>query len=989
VLYPEEPEKRVKQMGFFGRAFVEVFKTFDVAPDIVRFNEAQPFFISIAIENDVRCPREKGESNLFKNVKYIFTTHTPEAAALLTYDNLGWLQAQIGSDLGQVEDFKRDDKIGRFVLNLAKQLAENPRTTVINAVSQEHAEVTKIAILHEFINKILAITNGSDPELWKSNELKKMEEEIKAFSGPEASPNGEQLFSAGRFAKQRLQQYLMGTVSKRTITDILNNSANGANGNNNRESWQKLFKNPAEEELEFVSNAEELFNQAEHNEIYKIFQRIWQSHRHKAFTHPERPLAALVRRFVAYKEQRILFNLAIWITGERNQLYFTPWGSLEPGLEMNLLIGGVGRDPEGKSWVERFKKYATHKEFNLQGKLIFIDGSGTKIMQLATQAADVWISMPRSTREACGTSDQRIRNGLNIATKTGGPMEYIEHKINGWLMDVFSGTYSFDYLQQAYNQLNLPQVEKEKFTEIVQRLQVSNPQMVKFYFDASQALLGQYLQEASRTYYAYVDNPQSDARWLKMLEASYKTYRKMGIIRMVQQYAELFEFVRGNLNVSFAELAQRFKNLDDTDKPVSQQVEGSLTKASASSSVEAYNLEILEKIGLQDDFNGREIFGKSIKSWLREHFWSEIYSRIDTRERDATKSKARSWPSGHIKNYIGDYVREIAPEEKVRLAKWVERRKTSSPALQTTSYTSTLLSASNLPTTSFAYPATLPTANLPDRAATKDELRAVVNAFGRRKIERLAAQHVNLKNNLVISPAQTAAVVTWGRTLFVNPNLLRGPPSGESASSKLYNNFDGRDFAEGEASPKASPPRQKEYQKHLEAIFAGHELYHLLYPALSEHLVRAFSIFYLLWHNLLESHIAWLENNTLGLKADYSWLITLKILSLVKRSLQNIYSLPAKLTTLTSSIPKLLPQISFPKIKLFLPKVTLPKFNFKRITANFEGLSDNLFADIKEASPNSMAELPLTQDIFYPLPDDCSSLSLPSQLKVVFIGERL
>ena len=123
----------------------------------------------------------------------------------------------------------------------------------------------------------------------------------------------------------------------------------------------------------------------------------------------------------------------------KGKVYKLPWGQESFGLGMNLLVGGVGRDKVGKERVESFKRLAKKEDF--RGKIIFIEGTGTEIMQLATQASDIWVSMPRSTREACGTSDNRAAfNGhINIATKTGGAAEYIINGVNGWLYGCFRG----------------------------------------------------------------------------------------------------------------------------------------------------------------------------------------------------------------------------------------------------------------------------------------------------------------------------------------------------------------------------------------------------------------------------------------------------------------------------------------------------------------------------------------------------------------------
>ncbi|MFA5177860.1 MAG: hypothetical protein WC440_06945, partial [Candidatus Omnitrophota bacterium] len=405
-IYPPEPGK-VRQMAFLARSFTELFKYIGTAPDIVRLNEPQLFFTLAAVENDISFFEGKRKKSIYKNTRFILTTHTPEAAALPVYSDVAWLKHHIGEDL--VPDWSIRD--GR--LDLARRLAEHEKVKVIFAVSQEHDEVTKLAILPEFKDKTLGITNGSDPQIWKSPELTQLERKDYAVSG-------KQLFDIGQTVKERLNSFLL----KET----------GSN-----------------------------------------------------FADISRPLAGLVRRFVEYKEQAILFPILAFITGDRDKKYPTPWGE-DYGLGMNLLVGGVGRDDCGRQWVDTFKWLAQQPD--LSGKFIFVSGSDVDLMQISTQSSDVWVSMPRSTREACGTSDNRAAfNGhLNIATKTGGAREYIITGVNGWLMDIFDNSaYSFQGI--VYN-FQLPDQYEDKI------------KIVNYYRTKATELLARYLQEASRLYYS-------------------------------------------------------------------------------------------------------------------------------------------------------------------------------------------------------------------------------------------------------------------------------------------------------------------------------------------------------------------------------------------------------------------------------------------------------------------------------------------------------
>jgi len=105
------------------------------------------------------------------------------------------------------------------------------------------------------------------------------------------------------------------------------------------------------------------------------------------FTDLNRPLVGFVRRLVAYKEQRIIFSLIPWIVAIGQRLWHSnffgetrrAWH--EPSHRRRW--PGYG----WKKLVEGFKAMEQWEE--LKNKFIFIDGSGTEIMKLATQASDV------------------------------------------------------------------------------------------------------------------------------------------------------------------------------------------------------------------------------------------------------------------------------------------------------------------------------------------------------------------------------------------------------------------------------------------------------------------------------------------------------------------------------------------------------------------------------------------------------------------------
>jgi hypothetical protein len=133
-----------------------------------------------------------------------------------------------------------------------------------------------------------------------------------------------------------------------------------------------------------------------------------------------------------------------------------------------------------------------------------------------------------------------------------------------------------------------------------------------------------------------------------------------------------------------------------------------------------------------------------------------------------------------------------------------------------------------------AYPATMVVIDQPDRAAKLSE---------RKKIIELLGGQIALKGQkvtIVISPSlgnPAQVKKAHGRMyLYVSPAILEGPLS------------------------------------QLKVIFAGHELFHILYPQKSDEEIKLLTIKYLIKRNLLGSHIKFLEYNLISLNPDVDWM---------------------------------------------------------------------------------------------------------------------
>jgi FkbH-like protein len=135
----------------------------------------------------------------------------------------------------------------------------------------------------------------------------------------------------------------------------------------------------------------------------------------------------------------------------------------------------------------------------------------------------------------------------------------------------------------------------------------------------------------------------------------------------------------------------------------------------------------------------------------------------------------------------------------------------------------------------FSYPATLPVSNEPNRKANTGELNAVLAAFSDK--DTLTAESIVSDNNVIISPSLSAPAEVRDYILFVNPNILCGPP------------------------------------EQLKVIFEGHELAHL--KGLGEKEAEEYTLVYLKKYNFLTKHLAFLKSNNLELSAKQKWLDTL------------------------------------------------------------------------------------------------------------------
>ncbi|MEK6754595.1 MAG: amylo-alpha-1,6-glucosidase, partial [Bacteroidota bacterium] len=188
------------------------------------------------------------------------------------------------------------------------------------------------------------------------------------------------------------------------------------------------------------------------------------------------------------------------VCANRDEEVDTLWGKRN-GLQMQVVVGGIA--PEGSNeerWIAEFVGWMQRPE--LRGRFVFVPNADTALLRMQAVGADVCINCPLPEQEACGTSDQRsARNGgVNIATRSGGPPEYIEDGRSGMLVGPYESNQDF-------------------------------------YARAPKDILDK-LRQLSDMYYNHNNN--GDSTWLDMKLESYLASPKVTAAAMEQRYADLY-----------------------------------------------------------------------------------------------------------------------------------------------------------------------------------------------------------------------------------------------------------------------------------------------------------------------------------------------------------------------------------------------------------------------------------------------------------------
>jgi glucan phosphorylase len=386
ILYPDHHTHpghgrahRFLQETAFAECVYELFKSMKIVPDILHLNESHVADAAAIIKGD----------KSFKRTAVVYTNHTVVAAGLEKF----CIDELVGGDVARARYVMRFPKQswqmlwskfvasndGQLYIDFSKGALEI--CDIANGVSREHADATKTMFQCDD-RTIEAILNGSG-DTWVMDELLEME-----LNGIE--PSKEIFRRIGRKGKVL------------ALAEVKRKTADMTNKNN-----QIISKGGIALDINLPT--------------------IW-----------------MVRRMVEYKSQLpILKDIIHIICADRSDEVNSIWGRMN-GLGMQVVVGGIA--PEGSNeegWIEQFVAWMQRPE--LKGRFVYVPNSGTGLLRMQAIGADICINCPLPEKEACGTSDQRCaRNGgINIATRSGGPPEYIREGKNGMLVGPYESNEDF------------------------------------------------------------------------------------------------------------------------------------------------------------------------------------------------------------------------------------------------------------------------------------------------------------------------------------------------------------------------------------------------------------------------------------------------------------------------------------------------------------------------------------------------------------------
>jgi starch phosphorylase len=410
-LYVADREQRLQQEVVLGIGGVRALRKLNINPAVWHANEGHMAFMTLErVREEVAGGRSFEEALSRVQQATVFTTHTPVQAGhdvfpaqlvdtyLKGYYNSLGISREAFSQLGQLTG----SDIQTFNMTALGMRMASLRC----AVSQLHEEITR-RMWHglwpdvaEDQVPILHITNGIHVPSWIAPELYSL---LERYLGKDWIDRHDDSELWSRLLdvpdedlwaiRQLLKQKLISTIRHRA-----------------RQSWLEDSTAPAELPARGT------------------------------LLDPEVLTIVFARRFTEYKRPTLIFRdierLRRIATDEWHPVQFIFAGKSHPA------------DLPSKYLINQVYHLALDRQF--QGRIAFIENHNMHLARYLVHGADVWLNIPRRSREACGTSGMKasLNGGLHLSVRDGWWHEGY-NGANGWVIGADTAASSPDAEDEA------------------------------------------------------------------------------------------------------------------------------------------------------------------------------------------------------------------------------------------------------------------------------------------------------------------------------------------------------------------------------------------------------------------------------------------------------------------------------------------------------------------------------------------------------------
>jgi starch phosphorylase len=390
TLYVRGREMRFCQELVLGVGAVRALAALGIEPSVWHVNEGHAAMsILERLSRSVAGGASLDQASERITAKTVFTLHTPVPAGNETFDTalvekyLSWWPSRVGTDLAHLNHLGSSGREGDTQFDLGALAIRH--ASVVNGVSQKHAEIVNRDWVHLLRDSAIGVTNGVHPSTW-----------------------------IGRDVSRSLEKALGNEWERRLIDD--RSAAALISEMHEEEVWTRHLDR--KEILSRFVRSRTRMQMARHGSSPDELRSV------ERLLPTDRLTIGFARRFATYKRATLLFHNVPWL-----QSILT-----DPDRPVQILFAGKAHpaDRHGQALIQNIVELSKTQE--LSGHIHVLEDYDTRMARFLVQGVDVWLNNPRPPQEASGTSGMKaaMNGALNLSVADGWWIEGFNGK-NGWV----------------------------------------------------------------------------------------------------------------------------------------------------------------------------------------------------------------------------------------------------------------------------------------------------------------------------------------------------------------------------------------------------------------------------------------------------------------------------------------------------------------------------------------------------------------------------